>query len=247
MDVGNPNPPTPPPAPTPVPAPTPAEPPVPAPHPDLTRPPAGPNDVVAIPPARLAALLDAEKRLAAKEAEAAAAVEAERRKTVEAQAAAGQIKEAFDAERAAAKERENTLIAERDRIENERLSDRKAATLAGLLAAAPFVSEAAAADARALLDLQTEVVREGDQIVVRDRASKRPVGDVVRDWLSSDRAAHYLKPSTKGGAGAKGGDATPPVEPPKTWAEAAIAHERANRMAPGKAYGLRYTPPLPSN
>jgi hypothetical protein len=225
-------------------APPPAEPP---PPPPVVPPPPPAPTAVTVDAQRYEAMRLAEERLGKIMQETADRIEAERRKTVEAEAAQGKIREAFDAERAKwAKDLEDTRAAAA-RIEAERLADRKEAALGSLLIGAEWASESAARDARELLDARFEAARDPATglVVVKDRRTGKPADAAVREWLTSDAAAHYLRPTAKGGAGARGGDVPPPPpsDKPKTWAEMAIAAERQRRETATAGYGLTYVPP----
>ena len=51
------------------------------------------------------------------------------------------------------------------------------------------------------------------KVVVREQATGRPAADVIKEALDSAAYSHFLKPTSKGGAGAIGGEKPPPGTP----------------------------------
>lgn len=136
------------------------------------------------------------------------------------------------------KEREKSTA-----LETQILVDKKGSEITGLLLGTSFVSDAAAAQARQILDARFEAVRDAaGTVTVREKGTLKPAATVVKDWLASTDSAHFRKASTTGGAGAKGGDqttATGDADKPMTVSDALIAREKARLAAPDNSfYGL---------
>jgi hypothetical protein len=204
----------------------------PAPAPAAPQPPAAPAPppappVVPLPADEVNRLYGVARQFESLQAQQAAAVEAERQKALVALAQKGEVETAFNT----FKQEQETKLAT---LQTTLLNRERSLVVASALAGVPFASDAAAADARELLGLRVEAAFGPDGAPsVRDRATGRPAADVIREWLASPAAAHYLKPSTAGGAGATGGH-TPPPNPATPTGEAAIvAQWKAARQAQG--------------
>jgi hypothetical protein len=216
--------------------------PAPAPTPDPTPPPP-PAGRVELTTAEYEALLDARARLAASEAEKAREAEraeAARLKALadkgEADKALQQLRESKDAE--TRREREA-----KEALEREILDGRKESTIAAGLLGVPWDDADAAAQARQLLEPRFEAVRDAaGAVVVREKGTHRPAADVLKEWLASKPAERFLAAKSRGGAGARGGDATTPTggsDKPPTLSDALIARAKEQLAAgPTGHYGL---------
>lgn len=97
-------------------------------------------------------------------------------------------------------------------LENTILAGAKSAALAAALLGAKFVSDAAGGQALQLLGDRFEAVRDAAGVVqVREKGTGLPASQVVKAWLESKDAAHFLDATSKGGSGSKGGDQTTPT------------------------------------
>lgn len=127
-----------------------------------------------------------------------------------------------------------------DALEAQILSDRKSAAITNALLGVEFVSPAAAAQARDILDNLTEAVRDAAGVVtIREKSTHKAAVAMVKDWLASPDSAHFRKASTAGGAGANGGDKPAPTggaDKPMTVSEALIAHSKAQLANPDRSY-----------
>jgi hypothetical protein len=166
--------------------------------------------------------LEAQKRLSDIDAENKRALEAKENERLKVMAEKGQ------AEQALAELREkmaDELRAERERanaLEAHILNGEKTNVITGGLLGTEFVSEAAANHVRMILEPRFEAVRDAaGKVTVRDKQTLKPATEVIKEWLSSDEAAHFRKASTQGGAGAKGTDIRPSANPGQQPTDAA--------------------------
>lgn len=75
-------------------------------------------------------------------------------------------------------------------------------TIAGQLSGIPFVSPEAAGQVRQLLEGRFETRADATgAIVVQEVGTGRPAADVIRESLATPAFAHFIRPSTGGGAG----------------------------------------------
>lgn len=97
-------------------------------------------------------------------------------------------------------------------LESQYLGEKKANVIGDSLAGRDFVSPEAAAQAKTLLDARFESTRDASgQIMVREKSTGRPAAEVIRETLDSPSFAHFMKPSTTGGANAGGSKPAPVV------------------------------------
>ena len=193
----------------------------------------------------------AQDRLDAIEAENRVALEAKEAERLAALVAKGQADEALNQLRAAKDTAVKAATDRADGLEAQILGERKSGAIATHLLPASFVSEAAANQVKTILDSRFEAVRDAttSTVTVREKGTGRPAADVIREFLASPDAAHFLRPSTQGGANATGGNRTTPTpavtpEKPETVSDALIRMEREKRASPaGTHYGLTYRAP----
>lgn len=184
----------------------PAAPPV---HPDLQRPPSAVN-TQAVAVDELQALRTAQQELAAIRAAQQVTAEQEAQRHFQSKAKEDPLS-ALDLQRA---HFEKLLGEERqvkERLEAERLNERRDlvlnATLAGVTFAGDTPEEKAttAAYLRRIIQDDFEAIRNASgQIEVREKVSGRPAADVLRERLSSKQLALFLAPATRGGSGTDG-------------------------------------------
>lgn len=169
----------------------------------VTPPPAAPP----APPAKIELTADEYKelqskatRLAEKEADDARKLHDAEDAKIKALAEKGDVQKALDTQRDKYESDLKVLRSERDRLEGERLSDRKETAIATALSGVDFASPFAAAHARRLMELDYEAVRDSaGSIVVRHKSSHKTAVEGIKEWLASEDAGHFLKGSTKGG------------------------------------------------
>jgi hypothetical protein len=149
--------------------------------------------------------LDNQTRLGEIEAQHRADSEAKEAARLKALADKGQAEEAM-AQLRTSKDAE--IQRERERAngyEREILSGHKSSVIADALLGADFVSDEAARDARLILDGRFESVRDANGTVTcREKGTGRPASEVIQEWRGTKASAHYLKPTTTGGAGTTG-------------------------------------------
>jgi hypothetical protein len=165
-----------------------------------------------------------QEKLAKFEAEQAKALEKERKAALEqiavkdgaAKAIEEQFKQ-FKEEQAAASQRAEELMrkaqeeatakwqaeaARAEKIEQIYLAEKKENVIGRALEGKEFVSAAAAAQVRRLLDERFDVTREDSgNVIVKNRADGKSASDVIPQILATDEFEHFLKPATRGGAG----------------------------------------------
>lgn len=188
-------------------------------------------------------LLEAERRATDLEAEKQREVEAERQKAVDALAAKGQTEEALRKEREDSATKLNAERARSTQLENERLADKKSEALSAALLGADFLNDVTATQVRMILGDRFEAVRDATgSVVVREKGTLKPVGEVVKAFLGSTEGAHFLKPTSRGGSGAKGADQPPPAaaEIDRTLRadEQLVQHLKGKAAAAPRHYGL---------
>jgi hypothetical protein len=154
-------------------------------------------------------LTQSQARLAEIEAEKRQLAEAKEQERLKALAEKGEIEKALTTLRESKDVEIRKAIEKADALETQILGGEKRTVITSGMFGADFRSDAAAAQVRQLLEPQFESVRDAaGQIVVRDKATLRPAADVIRERLASPDFAHFLKPSTTGGAGSRGGERT---------------------------------------
>lgn len=186
--------------------------------------------------------LETQAELAAVKAQQAAAIEAERQRTVDALAKKGEVEKALTDERT----KWQSDIRGRDErialLDNERLIDRKSATVSAALAGKPFVSDYAAQHVHTILSDKIEAWRDltTGEISVREKGTLKPAGEAIAAWLAGPEAAHFLVATTKGGSDSRGGSVPAPEtrEQPKTFAERAIEFEKNRRQYSPNPYAF---------
>jgi hypothetical protein len=163
------------------------------------------------------AQIEADNRRLADEAQQRAAAEAQSREQF--QAAAQQLQARIDAAEEARRNTErNWLTAERDR------------ELASALAGLPLLEGDAPNQFRRLIadDFEARLSTDG-RVSVVERATGRPVADVVRERGQSPAYAHFMRARGQGGTGAA--EARPPAtgstEAPATLGQALLSQHRA--------------------
>jgi hypothetical protein len=154
-------------------------------------------------------LTQSQARLAEIEAEKRQLAEAKEQERLKALAEKGEVEKALTTLRES-KEVEIRRANERaDALESQILGGEKRTVVTSAMLGTEFVSEAAASQARMILDARFEATRDAaGNIAVRDKATLRPAGEVIKEWLASPESAHFRKPSTTGGAGSRGGERT---------------------------------------
>ena len=172
-------------------------------------------------------------------------LEAKEADRIKALAERGRIEEALSQQRQAYESKLNDSMSRFADLERQIFSERKSAVIAQAFAGRAFVGDSperqseAATQLRALLESKFETVRDASgSLVVRDKATGRPAGEVIRETLDSGSYAHFFAPSSRGGAG---GDATRPtasLQPPKPGSLDFIASEFRTRQTKYGAIGM---------
>lgn len=196
------------------PAPTPEKP-APAPAPSPAPPPAG--KPIVLTEAEYRALFGERERRLELEREKQAQVEAAEGDKLRALAEKGQFQEALKQHQDKSKKEIDRIVAERDGIQQRYLARERSLAVNDATAGVAFLTEFAAKQARQILEARFETLvdpQSGDVQVV-DRITRRPAGDVAREWLASVEAAHFLAPKGKGGSPERPGNpqADAPAEP----------------------------------
>jgi hypothetical protein len=135
--------------------------------------------------------------------------EAKEQERLKALAEKGEVEKALTTLRESKEEEIRKANERANALESQILGGEKRTVVTASMLGTEFVSEIAASQARMILDARFEAIRDAaGNIAVRDKATLRPAGEVIKEWLASPESAHFRKPSTTGGAGSRGGERT---------------------------------------
>ena len=179
----------------------------------------------------------------------AAELEAKEADRIKALADRGRIEEALSQQRQAFESKLNDSTSRFAELERQIFAERKGAVIAQAFAGRMFVGESperqaeAAMQLRSLLESRFETARDASgALVVRDKASGRPAGEVIRETLDSPSFAHFFAPSSRGGAGFDATRSMPNLTLPKPGSLDFIASEFKARQTKYGAIGMHPVP-----
>lgn len=158
------------------------------------------------------ALYAARTKLQEIEAANRQALEQAHQKELLALAEKGKAEEALNTLRAAKDAEIQAANAKAGALETSILGSAKAAAISAALLGAKFVNDVAGGQVLQLLDGRFEATRDAAGVVqVRERGTGKPAGETIKTWLASSDAAHFLQPTSQGGAGTTGTQQTTPT------------------------------------